>query len=57
MAIKGKGYIVTLRRSPSMPVEAYYLLAFDEVGATRRAKKLCRAPNAVVLDVTRDTGC
>jgi hypothetical protein len=40
-----------------MPVEAYYLLAFDEVGATRRAKRLCRAPNAVVLDVTRETGC
>ena len=56
MAVQGKGYIVTLRRSPSMAVEAYYLLAFDEAGATRRAKRLCRAPNAIVLDVTRDTG-
>jgi hypothetical protein len=40
-----------------MPVEAYHLLAFDEAGETRRAKRLCRAHNAVVLDVTRDTGC
>ena len=49
-------YIVTLQRSPSMVVEAYYLLALDEAAATRRAKRICRAPNAIILDVTLDAG-
>jgi hypothetical protein len=51
---KKKAFIVTLRRAPSMAVEAYYMLSENETSAARAVKWLCRAPSAVVLDVTPD---
>jgi hypothetical protein len=39
-----------------MAVEAYYLIALNEEVAARRAKRICRAPNAIVLDVACDRG-
>lgn len=43
---------MTIRRSASMAIESYYFIALDAAAATRRAKRICRAPNAIVLDVT-----
>jgi hypothetical protein len=49
-----KAFIVTLRRGPEMPPEAYYLLAKNERSAVRAAKRMCETVQTVVLGVVAE---
>lgn len=56
MEEKTKGFIVTLRREASMAPEEYYMLGVDRRAAVRAARRICKAPYAIILDVTSESG-